>query len=65
MGISYITEKSIKDIEEFMNTETALSNDTIDKLRQILSSLNPKLYNVDMFTLCIKNALDEKKIALN
>lgn len=48
-----------------MNTETALSNDTIDKLRQILSSLNPKLYNVDMFTLCIKNALDEKKIALN
>lgn len=48
-----------------MNTETALSDDTINKLRQILSSLNPKLYNVDMFTLCIKKTLDEKKLIFN
>lgn len=54
-----------KDIEEIMNTETALSDDTINKLRQILSCLNPKLYNVDLFTLCIKNTLDENKIVLN
>ncbi len=43
-----------------MNTETALSNDTIEQLRKLLGSFNNFERQIDMYTLCINKTLIKK-----
>lgn len=43
-----------------MNTETALSNDTVIKLKKLLGSFNSFGKQIDMYTLCINKTLTEK-----
>ena len=43
-----------------MDTETALSNDTIQKLKKLLEGFNSFECQEDMYTLCINNSLIEK-----
>ncbi len=40
-----------------MNTEIPLSNDTIEKLKSLLSEFNTFGHQADMYSLCIKNTL--------
>lgn len=43
-----------------MNNETVLRNDTVSRLKVLLSSINSIHSNIDMYSLCIKKTLEEK-----
>ncbi len=40
-----------------MNTDTTLSNETVEKLRKLLGSLNSPGNVLDIYSLCIKEKL--------
>ncbi len=43
-----------------MKKETAVSNETVRKLKSLLGSFNGINSNIDMYTLCIRKKLKEK-----
>ena len=43
-----------------MSTEITLNNDTIEKLMSLLRGFNSLGANVDLYSLCIKQKLNEK-----
>ncbi len=43
-----------------MDTETVLSNDTIDKLKYLLGGFNTFGSNIDVYSICIKKSLNDK-----
>ncbi len=43
-----------------METETILSEDTIEKLKYLLGGFNTFGSNIDVYSICIKKALEER-----
>ncbi len=48
-----------------MNSEYALKNNTIEKLKYLLGNFNSLRCNIDIYSQCIKCNLREKKLIQN
>ena len=45
-----------------MESETVLSNDAVEKLKYILGGFNTFGNNIDVYSICIKKALENKML---
>ena len=66
MGIFNLWQiSSLLKHEVNMNSEYALKNNTIEKLKYLLGNFNSLRCNIDIYSQCIKCNLREKKLIQN